>query len=457
MSPFRRAIFLLHREKINNLEVFHHDCFTNHVVYADLIFDMPHIEETELPYVQLLLTLLAELGTGERDYAANLEYTHLHTGGIGSSAALYVQTSNLRAMKPCITLRGKSLVRKADKLFTLLKDFSTSLRLDETKRIEHLIQQLYNSMHSRITRNALRYAIQVSLSGFSTSSYINELWSGIQYYQSIRQLATQLPTQLNPIIDKLVSLKNRLFSTKNPHLILCCEESIFRELQQKDFYGLTDLPAHNDQIWTPHYTLAPVQSHARAIASPVAFTCEAYNTINYLHPHAPALSVSTFLMDNKILHPQVREKGGAYGVGAHYSPMAGQFYFHSYSDPHIARTLHSFHEAIQRFATVKAHTEDLTEAILGMIQKLDAPIPPGSRALAAYSWWREGKTLAMRQNYREKILNLTAQDIQTAVAEQLLPQKEKGVLVTLADNALLEKENALFAKAGQPLPIRPLA
>ena len=46
-------------------QVFSHSCFTNHIVYADLTFDLPHFEEEDLPYVQLLSSIISELGLFE--------------------------------------------------------------------------------------------------------------------------------------------------------------------------------------------------------------------------------------------------------------------------------------------------------------------------------------------------------------------------------------------------------
>jgi len=454
--PVKSRDFSLHHEKIDHLEVFHHNCFTNHIVYADLIFDTAHIKEEELPYIQLLITLFTEVGSKDREYTANLEYIHAHTGGIGASSALYVQAQNPLMMKPCLTIRGKALNRKADKLFHLFHDLATSLDLTNKNRIKSLIEQLNNAMQNRLNRNALRYAIQLSLSGFSTPSFISESWSGLKYYQTIRDITSHLDTNLDSIIEKLISLNNRLFTAQSPHLVLGCDLPTFKELKNNQFYGLTQLPTSVAPLWQPKYVITPVSSQARSIASPVAFTSAAFKTVTYLHPHAPALAIATFIMDNTILHSQVREKGGAYGVGAHYASMLGQFYFHSYRDPHIARTIAIFYETIDKLATEPIDEAALEEAKFCMVQQLDTPIAPGSRALAAYSWRREGKSHEMRQKYRDQILALNAKEVQSAVETELVPLKDKGVIVTLSNLKMLERENLILNETNQALPIIPI-
>jgi Zn-dependent M16 (insulinase) family peptidase len=92
--PVLARKFALKREKYDHFETFHHDCFTNHIVYADICLDLPKIEEEELPYMQLLLSILPKVGCGKRDYVQNLEYLQAHTGGVSVTSSLHVQATN---------------------------------------------------------------------------------------------------------------------------------------------------------------------------------------------------------------------------------------------------------------------------------------------------------------------------------------------------------------------------
>jgi Zn-dependent M16 (insulinase) family peptidase len=168
------------------------------------------------------------------------------------------------------------------------------------------------------------------------------------------------------------------------------------------------------------------------------------------------LTIATVLLDNKILHRKIREQGGAYGCGATYSSTVGYFNFHSYRDPHIFSTLRTFHEAIEELAAGHFTSQDLEEAKLGIIQQVDIPISPGSRALTAYSWLRDGKTRRMRQEFRDRLLSLTPADLKRAVEMELLPKKDQGVVISFSGKEHLEKENALLAAENRALPIFPI-
>ncbi len=427
--------------------LFHHDCFTNGILYADLAFDLPHLEEEELPLAQLLVTLLPELGAGKRDYVENLEYLQAHTGGVAAILSLHIQTDNPHMAKPAVILRGKALHRKADKLFAVLKDMAISPRVDDKKRVEELIMQVQTALQNRFAKNALRYAMQKATSGLSLSGKLGETWHGLSYFKMIQELAQNFGPK---VMQKLQAVKEKILSLQNPHLILSCDGNMQKVLLEENYFGSLQLPTKPASPWRGNYAIPPVSSEAYSIASPVAFTCLAFKASTYLHPHAPALYIASHILDNKILHPKIREQGGADGAGASYNPMVGHFTFHSYRDPHIAQTLKAFNESIDALEGLQFNDRDLEEAKLGMIQQFDVPIAPGSRGATAYAWWREGKTKEMRQKFRDHLLATTRQEVQIAVQKELFAKKQNSIVVTFAGPDLLAQENPSLAK---PLPI----
>jgi len=344
-----------------------------------------------------------------------------------------------------------------NQLFTLMRDTVETPRLDDKERIEELVKQLRDSQLHRLTRLAMRYATQLSLSGLSSASHISEAWYGLRYFKTIETLSKDLSKNIPKLIEKLLALKQQLFSLHNANLILSCSHEMLDTLHKSGFYGLTDLKSTTPFIpWDLAIPIQPVASQARTIPSQVAFTSHAFKTVTYLHPHAPALTVAAILLDSKVLHKKIREQGGAYGCGATYSATLGHFNFHAYRDPHLASTLKTFHDSIEEIASGHFTDQDLEEAKLGIIQHADTPISPGSRALTAYAWQRDGKTKEMRQEFRTRLLGLTVHDLKHAVEMELLPKKEEGVTVCFAGKELLEKENALLAQQGKGLLVFPV-
>jgi len=453
--PAQTRDFSLSERKQSALEVFHHDTFTNHILYAELLFDLPPLSVDELFDLQLFLILWPELGVGKRTYGENLEYVHAHTGGIGSYFSLHVQASSPGHMKPSLQLRGKALERKVDKLFHLFEEMVTSPRFDEHERIEEVIKKLATSMQNRLAKNAMRYASQLSLCSFSIPSYINQQCYGLDFYNKVQRLAQNLQSELPKLIERLVQLKEKILCIGQTHLILSCDEDLFGQIDKAGFYGLPKIKCRPNSPWDLgklDLTLPKIDHQARLIASPVAFTAQGYSTAHYMDPDAAALQAATLLLDNKVLHHRIREQGGAYGAGASYSALSGNFYFYAYRDPHIAHTLRTFEHSIEEMAAGNFEEADLEEAKLGIVQQLDMPTAPGSRGITAYIWKRDEKTRQMRQTFRDRLLELTPKQIQSALETHLLGKDH--VTVTFAGKEVLDKELPLIEnKTLQVLPL----
>lgn len=440
--PLSAKDYVLIKEQVGNLTVFHHNVFTNDIVYADVVFDLPNLTEDELIYLRLFSIVLTQIGCDQRSYAENLNYIQGHTGGIGAGLNFNLQAQNHKQFNPTFHLRGKALHRKASKLFPLLQDILETPQLDDLKRLKEIMLKHFTGLESRLNQNALKYAINLSASALNVASKVaNDLY-GLNYYWKIRELVKDFDHQGPYILAKLQEIQKKVTCLDHPHLVLSCSAGAYDELRGHGFYGLKDIETHAFEPWKGHFPLEPVPNQGRLIASPVAFIGKVFPTVSYAHPDAPALNIAAFLFDNLVLHTKIREQGGAYGGGAVNNAMSGNFYFYSYRDPNIVPTFKAFEEAVQTVLKGEFDETDLEEAKLEMIQGLDSPISPGSQGEVAYGWLREGRTFEMRQAYRNKTLVLTREEVMDAVERIIAKQMPHGAAVIFSGRELLETANA---------------
>lgn len=426
--------FPLEEVQCNGLHVLHHDCFTNQIVYADLVLDLPDLSVSDLPLLSFFTRILPELGSGKRNYEENLNYQQAYIGSFDAAFSLHISNENPDLLHPTLSLKGKALFHNIDKLFSLFSDTLFEPDLKDEKRIRDLLAQHASYLESRLVKNGLHYAVQEAFSGLSLPSYIYNEWNGFPYYQKIRQWSRRFPKNL---LSDLERLKQPLLSGQKADLVLSCSKEEFHALKSQNFFHLT-IPERTAAPWKGNYPLPKVSSHARPIAAPVAFTCWAMRTASYRDPDAPFLLIATELLENCVLHREIREKGGAYGGGASYSPSIGNFYLFSYRDPQLANTLTAFQESLKTIAQGAFNDRELEEAKLGVIQSLDAPVSPGARASVAYAWKRTGRTLKERELFRQKILKATKEEITSAVAPLISQEKN---LVTFINRDLFHREN----------------
>ena len=206
----------------------------------------------------------------------------------------------------------------------------------------------------------MTYAIQRSVRLFSEAPFIGEALTGLSYFQFVRDLAREIDKKLPALIEKFLQLKSTLFHFTSPHLIISGDEDQYRMLSKESFFGIHSLPSKPFTEWKGFSLPSSAESEAYPISSPVAFSAFGVKG----RTHSPALSIATDLMENTYLHRKVREQGGAYGGGANYNPMTGNFYFYAYRDPQIQATFQAFGEGLIRMIKGKFNEKDLDKKMV---------------------------------------------------------------------------------------------
>ncbi len=419
-----------------------HPCFTNQIVYTDCFFDLPKVAEEDLIYLRLFSTLLTQVGCSDRSYVENLHYMQAHTGGVSGVLILDRSIVDPQSYIPSFGIRGKALYRNADKLFTLIDDFATSTDFSDTDRLKELIEKQRTSLQTHFVSSAMRYATSLSASQISPQSKILNTWYGLPYYHKICQIAKNFESELPILLEKFEEFKRDIFQSTNKNLVIGSDQTMYEQLSEEKFYGLESLQSTKGTKWENTVQVEPLSSQGIAIASPVAFTALSFPTVGYKHPDSAALCLAANLLDHKILHKKIREEGGAYGSGASQNPLAEQFSFYAYRDPHINRTLETFHDSLKTLIKEPITAAELEAAKLEMVQGMDSPVSPGSRSELSFGWMREGKTLEERQAFRDRLLGVT--DVVGAVEKHLIPNIEKGAAIVFSSEELFKKEKVSF-------------
>lgn len=175
----------------------------------------------------------------------------------------------------------------------------------------------------------------------------------------------------------------------------------------KSTYVTGKIWAPTDAVNCEHHVLnVPVYYCSKAILT------SPYNTLDFAK-----LRVLARLMTSKYLHPELREKQGAYGGGARIL-TDGVFSFFSYRDPRSLETLDFFDKAADWINAVlpKLTDQDVFEAKLGVFQAIDHPIPPSQKGCEEFL---KRITPDIKQRHRANVMNVDKVALQE-VAETYL-------------------------------------
>ncbi|MCX5467454.1 insulinase family protein [Acinetobacter nematophilus] len=414
---------------------------TNGIYYQQVLIQIPE-QIVKSPYFNLLSVLMGEVGAGEYDY---LELQQLQTavsGGLGMGASLRSKTDDKGQISAWLTLTTKSLTDRFDAI-GLLKLAFEQLRFDEKDRIIELLQQRKTRWASRLSGSGHSYAMQTAsrhMSALAKRDYDN---TGLGALNWLGDLVAKIENDVdayNEFIEELKSIHRGLMLAPKQFLLVCEEhhsERLVEEVQTVwDKLRVNQAPiylskveqddSHADQAWL--------------IQANVQFCASAYQAVEVSHPDAAPLMVLAGYLRNGFLHSAIREKGGAYGGGASYDGNACSFRFYSYRDPRLAETFQDFDASLDWLLNKEQHAYQLEEAILGLVSSMDKPGSPAGEAITACYALLHGRTPAFRKQLRERLLNVTIDDLKRVTHTYLREQKPvRAVVAPVAKKDVLEQ------------------
>lgn len=172
-------------------------------------------------------------------------------------------------------------------------------------------------------------------------------------------------------------------------------------------YTTSKVWASADSINCQHYVLNV----------PVNYCSKAVLTVPYSNPDYAKLRVLAKLLSSKYLHPELRERQGAYGGGARIGEN-GVFTFYSYRDPRHLQTLDVFDNSFNWLQNElnKVTPQEVLEAKLGVFQAVDAPVSPGYKGCTEFLL---GLTPDMLQRHRGEIMAVDHASLRAAAEKYI--------------------------------------
>ena len=414
---------------------------TNGIYYQQVLIQIPD-EIVQSPYFNLLSILMGEVGAGEYDY---LELQQLQTavsGGLGMGASLRSKVDNKDRISAWLTLTTKSLTQKLDAI-QLLKLAFEQFRFDEKDRIIELLQQRKTRWHSRLSGSGHSYAMQAAsrqMSALARRDYHNTGLGALNWLSDLVTKIDQDEDAYHALIAELQAIHRKLLQAPKQFLLVCEEhhsDRLVEEVQNVwDKLQVNKAPVTLTQV----EQVNTANDEAWLIQTNVQFCASAYQAVDVAHADAAPLMVLAAYLRNGFLHSAIREKGGAYGGGASYDGNACSFRFYSYRDPRLAETFNDFEASVQWLLNTEQQPHQLEEAILGLVASMDKPGSPAGEAITACYALLHARTPKFRKMLRERLLNVTLDDLNRVAKQYLLQQKPvKAVVAPFAKREELQQ------------------
>lgn len=400
-----------------------------------------------IPLAPFFCYAISRMGTTRRDYAAMARRIDAYTGGIGLSTHARTRFDGPGDCIPFVSFNAKCLNRNQDRMFDIIQELSHQYDFSDLARLKNLLLEYRAGLESMVIHNGHRLAISLASRNLSSTRRLSETWNGVHQLQTIKGLADGLnDDNLKALSLNLAAIGEMLFTRKSFQMALIGEEPTLtnaRSAVQSLYSDFGD--SRGDGFNAPVIPAGgAIIREGWSTSSAVSFVALAFEAVRMEHEDAAALSIISKILRSMYLHREIREKGGAYGGFALYSPEDGLFCLASYRDPHIVSTLKAFDNAAVFIRSGSFGEEDVKEAILQVCSEIDKPDPPGPAARKAFYRNIISLTDDMRARYKSRLLSLTRKQVIQAAEKYFNgDDKNKAVAVISGEDKLIAANEAM--------------
>jgi len=436
--PIEVPNFALSQEQTSQGAIFRHETCTQGLVYVDLVLPFVIPEVDLLPALFAGTQLITEIGAAGKSYAEMLQDQLAFTGGISVGWSLFPQAHDGSCWRPGLRLRGKALERHAHHLIELMQQIRYTADWSDTDRIAELIEQNWSYLETQLVSLAPRIASSLAAAQVSSASALDAHAMGPSYLRWIDNAYRQAGDSAT-LREQLATLSQHM-ALGPAEVIITAEAAGHELLSAGELAQLMHAKAQTDCGCAAKLHLWPKPALPIVADGRVAFINQALAAVPFTDPRSPLLALAGEIMQHKILHPEIREQGGAYGSRAALQPQSGIFTMSSYRDPNINSTIMSMRRALQFAAKGDFDDQDLLEAQLATLQRIQVIPSPGARGYRAWSWMRQGMTHDVRLQWKQRVLQATTHHIAKAAEEVLLPEASNIAPVIVAGAEVLKRE-----------------
>ncbi len=414
---------------------------TNGIGFIALNLPIASLDAELLPLLPIFSGLLTQVGTRKYSYVELAQQIEAVSGGIGARTSLLEDPQDNLRYTASFEVKAKALKRNAAPLCELLGEVMTGVDFSDIGRIRQVLDQMRISLANSVPSSGHSYAARAAAAHLTPAARLRELWSGLEQVGLIQQLAAQSDAELQQTAAKLQQIAGLLFRRSNLQVSLTASADQYAAFRQPLAELLQLLPTQAaPAVQDPQLGEVP-QRQGWIFSVPVSYVTRVFAAPAFSHPDSAALCVLAKLLRAEYLHREIREKGGAYGGMAGYNAEAGLFSLLSYRDPHLARTLDVYVDAIAWVTAGHFNAQSIKEAILAVFSDLDKPLSPAGNGAREFANRRQGMTLEMRNQMRQQLVAVDRAQL-IAVAKRWLAGENRNAISVLSGEDALNAYNA---------------
>jgi len=395
---------------------------SNGISSASIVYDVSAMPAADWPWLALYTQLRDDLGLEGQDYADAGAWRQRMVPSFGFDLQPFQLPDG--ALRIDLTVSANALREEHANIVAVLDAYMARPRFDEAVRLRYLLERKVENTLDDLAQAGSHYASMAVSAPLAQVRGFQDAIAGptaLAFNARLKTLAAT-PEGVAQVAAELARIHAAIVAQRPS--ILCAGSG-------DDGHELARLLA---AAWPTSATAAgaasaPGQPVDAAPQAPANVALHAAGQVNHCNiawavpmshdDDAGALSVAAELFTNQVLHTALREAGGAYGGSASYAGDSGVFSMASFRDPRLAATYRDFDAAVDTILASDYTDEQVEEAIIGVIKKLDKPEAPWDAVRLGWRMYRRGTDMATRERFRQGVLGCTQAQVKAVVQKYL--------------------------------------
>ncbi|KAH3986467.1 protease [Parastagonospora nodorum] len=423
----------LRQTNLDGVKVQWREAPTNGLTYFRAVHKLQDLPDELRELIPLYTSAIMRLGTKEKTMEQLEELIKLKTGGISVGYHSSQSPLSLESYEEGMAFSGYAFDRNIPDMYELLRTIIQETDFDgpeAEKKIRELLQSSASGAINSIAESGHSFAMRYAEAGISPVGRLTEETGGLTQVKLTSTLSSL--DSLSEVIQKLKAIQSfTIANSSQMRVALNCGPESATPNQDALRHFLTSLPRSVDVPSTKQQAQYPRNAKSFfPLPYQVYYSARAVPTVPYTDPSSAPLEILAKLLTFKQLHPEIREKGGAYGGGAYARGLGGLFGMYSYRDPNPQNSMKIMSEA-GAWARERAWTaQDLEEAKLSAFQGYDAPQSVSREGMRLFL---SGVTDDMLQERRERLLDVTAEQVKSVADEFLVKRAGEASVAILGE------------------------
>lgn len=403
---------------------------TRGTVMINLLYDLRGLREDLILYLNLYQLAVDNLGTRRHSFDELATLKATYTGGINTTIDVN-QHFVTRDIHLHSIFGARFLEENTLKALDIMQEVLQEIDFSDTKRLEILLKRQCKKIEEDIIQSGHRYARRLAMAKLDREEALNELLFGISYLKLLRKLL-ESKEGVRTLPETLKEIHNHILNQSGPLTIQLLGKPP-EALNNHLIRFTTGGERKPNQL---DIKLQKNDKQALIIPSDVNFVALSQslkNTNFERHGYFDTVNNATKL---EYLWPEIRAKGGAYGVGASLRQTAALFTLHSFRDPSLETTLESFNKVKGWLQEYNPTKEEIEKGIIGTIGAGDnSSITPTERANEAFWDWLLGFSEEDKQLWRDETFATQAEHFHKLgeVLNEVEPHQSATVILGNAD------------------------